>query len=413
MNKMSYMIAIPQCVEDIIDIDRIIHRIENSGFTELIDDAAEDTLRIKVTSDIEEYEASISSTDFEIPPMYRKQHFFTDIDLESIQNNRLGVMIAMEFGDDSLNSYHTQLKIIETIVPNVVAVLDINAEKIISGNWVRLAVKSSVPPSPKYIYTIQAILGDGDGVWLHTHGLNRCGLPEIEILDSSKELYHCHSSVITTMASRMLELDEPLEEKEPIYLAMMTDIIPLYAALVDWREYVERSNYKKDHLGGLNDRKNSHNKDTMVICCFPTPKELEAKEPLPLFHFDELFAEGNPLFMISSVETARMKALAAERVDYIRRFSNKPNTTVLVKIGLTVDEEFQNEANEHEHIWFELLSIDKDTLTGRLTQNPYYVKGMSEGSIGTYSFDQITDWVILTNDRQYTPDDCYLLELQK
>ena len=55
------------------------------------------------------------------------------------------------------------------------------------------------------------------------------------------------------------------------------------------------------------------------------------------------------LIMLTNEETARMKALALERVDYMKRAFNNSNVLgVLVKVGLTVDDEYKNENNSSE-----------------------------------------------------------------
>lgn len=262
--------------------------------------------------------------------------------------------------------------------------------------------------APRYIYTVQAVTGEEeDCVWLHSHGLNRCRLPELEILNSTKEMYQSHYNVIETMANRMLELAEPLEPKEPLFVARMTEEIPMVATLVEWQEAVEH--YPEDMLGGKADREEGHNENTCAIFIYPTHEDVEKQNYAPVCIFDE-YMEANPIYMISTEETERMKRLAGERLDYmLKAFKNKENK-IIVKIGLKINEEFRDEQNQWEHIWFELLEPMEGKLRCRLIQEPYYVKDMHEGSEGIYPFDQITDWLIFTKERRITADDVYLLD---
>ena len=64
-----------------------------------------------------------------------------------------------------------------------------------------------------------------------------------------------------------------------------------------------------------------------------------------------------------------------------------------------------------EHIWFELKDTKDGKLVAELTQDPYYVSGIKCGDIGTYSTDEVTDWLILTPERRISPDDAYLLDM--
>lgn len=408
MKSKSYMIAVPKQKEEINDIAGMLSRLTHTPGICLVSHEFEEALELKLKVEEREYTVRVVPMELEIPEMYRIQHFFPDVDIEAVEQAEAGLEIAMEFGEDALVSYHAQLKILHALLPEAVAVLDDSSEKILSGKWVALAAESNVPPAPRYIYTVQAVAGEEeDCVWLHSHGLNRCGLPELEILNSTKEMYQSHYNVIETMANRMLERKEPLEPKEPLFLARMTEELPMVATLVQWQEAVEH--YPEDMLGGKADRKEGHNENTCAIFVYPSREDLEKQNYAPVCIFDE-YMEANPIYMISMEETERMKRLAGERINYmLKAFENEKNK-IIVKIGLKIDEEFRDEQNQWEHIWFELLEPLDGSLRCRLTQEPYYVKDMHEGSEGIYPFDQVTDWLIFTKERRITADDVYLLD---
>ena len=314
--------------------------------------------------------------------------------------------MEMLFDEHILDSYHTQLKLIHELLPDCLAVLDGSSEKVLSGKWVALAAKSNVPPSPRYIFTVQAVSGDSEEVWLHSHGMNRCGLPELEILNSTKDTYNDHYNIIETMAKRMLEKGEPPQEKEPMYLAMVTNEIPLMATVVNWKEALKK--YPSGVLGGAGDRKEGHNQNTDVIFCYPTPESMDKKQYYEVSVFDE-YLNGNPIYMLTNQETDRMRRLAAERLDFMLKMFGREKITILVKVGLEVDEEFKEDGNSFEHIWFELKEKHQDTFTAELTQEPYYVKDLHEGAVMTFPYGQITDWIVFTPEGRVTPDDVYLL----
>ena len=76
------------------------------------------------------------------------------------------------------------------------------------------------------------------------------------------------------------------------------------------------------------------------------------------------------------------------------------------------DEEFKEEGNSNlEHIWFKVEKVTEDSITGVLIQEPYYIKNMHEGSVGTYPTRLITDWKLYTDGQVVSPDDVYLLKL--
>lgn len=408
MKEKSYMIAIPDSMEELKDVKGIMDRLSNSSQVSLISHEFDEGMKLKLEVDGVEYKALMSPVDVEISQMLRLQHFFPDVDIEKLQETEYGLLLEMEFGADSIVSYHAQLKILTTLMPNLVAILDESSEKILSGKWAKLAAESNVPPAPRYIYTVQAVSGEEDCVWLHSHGLNRCGIPELEILNSTKDMYQSHYSIIETMASRLIELEEQPQPLEPFYLARVTENLPMIATLIDWEEAVE--NYPEDMIGSKKDRKEDHNENTCGIFVYASPEDLENEEYSPVCIFDEYLKE-NPIYMLSNKETDRMRRLAAERLPYMLKAAEDEDNVILVKIGLEVDEEFKEEGEEWEHIWFELIDIEDGKVRCELTQEPYFVKNMHEGSEGIYTFDKITDWIIYTKERQITPDDVYLMEL--
>ena len=406
--ELSFMVVIPKNAADIDDLEQLAGRLQDTDLavTGRKDISPESGLMLRIASGELQYMVHLDTIEVEIPEMYRIQHFFRDIDMEEIQRQTKGLVVEMMFDEHILESYHTQLKIISRLLPDCLAVLDHSSEKVLSGKWIQLAAQSNVLPSPRYIFTVQAVAGESDEVWLHSHGMNRCGLPELEILNSTKEMFNDHYNIIEIMAKRLLESGEPPKEKEPVYLAMVADGIPLMATVVNWKEAVRR--YPADILGSMSDRTESHNGNTAAIFCYPNPKAMKKKQYCEVSVYDE-YLSHNPIYMLTTQETERMRRLAAERLAYMLKMFGRQNINILVKVGLETDKEFQEQGNGFEHIWFDLKEKHEDTFTAELTQEPYYIKDLHEGAVLTFPYSQITDWIIFTPDGRVTPDDVYLL----
>ena len=120
--------------------------------------------------------------------------------------------------------------------------------------------------------------------------------------------------------------------------------------------------------------------------------------------FDKLWGD-NPIFFISNEETARMKALATERFDFVKEAAKNKENKIIIKIGLPVD----NEGN-FEHIWFELIEFEGDNFRAKLTQEPYNVDNIHEGDERVYTVKDVTDWIIYTPDFAVNPSNAYLLK---
>ncbi|MGN0348436.1 MAG: DUF4026 domain-containing protein [Roseburia sp.] len=409
MDRTSCMLAIPANERELAVPELLVERILAMDNLVALSVEKEDEIVMEVMYSGELYRIRFFPTDLEVPPMYRAQHFFPDLDIEAIEQRDAALMVLLDFTDAALESFHFQLKLIDAMFAGVLAVLDVSAEKILSGKWVALAAASHVSPAPRYLYTVQAVGGEDGRVWLHTHGLNRCNVTELEILNSDQENYQEHFHVIEGMASRLLELDEPLSEKEPLFLAQLGEI-PLMAALLSWEKAIRF--YDEDLLGGSADREDGHNHDTSCIFTYLSEEDYE-KGILSLVSVYNDILGQNPVYMLSIRETERMKALAMERISYVKHFVGQDGVSIHVKLGLPIDEEYKSDGNEKEHIWFELLAISDLMLRAKMAHEPYYISSLHEGDIREYPICMLTDWVIFLPEYRVTPDDVYLLELEK
>lgn len=408
----SFMLAIPKEEEELKNIDLIMERIRNSKyFTVKNMRTNEDGLPLnEIEYNGDTYTFLIYPEPYHIPEMFRVQHMFKDVAVEEIDKRNMGLIIEMEFSDKILESYHLQLRIINTIFPDILAIIDYSSEKILSGVWAKLAAECSTPPAPRYVFTAQAVYSSDEDVWLHTHGLNRCGLMELEILGSKKETSQSHYNVIESVASRLIDEPDSFDEGGAMFAARLCNNQPLVVTWVPWQEAMETVD--EEQLGGPKDRtdEGGHNGYTGSLFVYESPDDMENGTYSHLSVYDELL-ENNPMFMLTNTETARMKSLAMERVDYMKKAFETCAKAILIKVGLKVDDEYKNDTNEREHIWFELKSVSDDTFTAELTQEPYMVSGMHTGDIGIYPYSDITDWLVFTEEDRISPDEVYLMDI--
>ena len=412
MQEPSYMIAIPKDQSLIDDPKNFMGNLMTCEFIKVNDMNMDDDrglLVLDLTIGDNDYEVELSPTNVEIPSFVRPEHTFTDEEVKMLDEAEVGLGVCIDYEGDNNQCFYDQLRIIDVLFPELIAVLDCPSEKLLSGKWVSLAAKSSVLPAPRYLFTVQAISDGGDEVWLHTHGLKRCGLYELEILNSNKEFFNDHYKMIEAFALRMLESDESIEPGDAVFIGQAAGK-QLTLTAVDWKEALEH--YPDVTLGTEEDRDDGvHGEDTCVLMIYKNERAEEQQIYTPVDDFNQFLGQ-NPMFYFSTEETKRMSALARERLPYmIKAFGNKENT-VIAKIGLTIDKEHWSNPDkpEKEHIWFEIKDIKNDSVVGELTQEPYYVSGMKQGDTGTYPFSDITDWLIFTKENRVSPDDAYLLE---
>lgn len=359
----------------------------------------------------EEYKLTVFCGEFKLPGLFAINQRFTEREGSALEAAKEAVYSRMVFGSDNQRSFHLQIKLMCALVANTAGIADISGERIFPGRWAKLTAASEVVPAASNLHCVQCVGDDDTDVWLHTHGLNRCGSIELEILNSSKDNMNEHAAVINTLAANIITKEPLPDEYEPQFCVRTSDGGNIVTTWVNPNAALKV--LPKLTVGGSSDRTDSHNEHTGIIFVYPTPKDYEKRNLSEINIYNDRL-EQNPLLMISTEETNRMRALALERIGYLRELFSRRDSfekfAALVKIGLEVDEQYR-EGDMKEHIWFEIKEMNEDgSFSAELTQEPYYVSSLKEGDIRRFTENDITDWMVFTENGQIEPDSVYLLE---
>lgn len=165
--------------------------------------------------------------------------FANNIDKESLkvaQGQQYYIETSMFFGEDNLASFHLQLKLMNAIVPKASVVIDFMSYRLLSAKWLSLSARSSIPPSPDYLYTLHCVYdqeedNDNKRYWFHTHGLLRCGSVELEMLNITQGIEQMHTLMNMTVKKF---LTDPSREKEQF--AIGYDGMGIHLCWLRWEE---------------------------------------------------------------------------------------------------------------------------------------------------------------------------------
>lgn len=404
--EKSYMLVVPkEYTEDLIT--GIFERVANIEGVEIKEKrflTENEPGGIRLIYENEEYEVGFYPSNFGVQELYiNRTYYFSDEELEELKNARNALTIFMEFNKDPKKSFHLQLKLAIAMVPNLIGIMDESAEKMIPLKWAIMAANSSVTPSSNDLYTVQAVSNESGEVWLHTHGLCRCGLTELEILQSDRENYNNHYNLLSTFAGYLIDKKNQFNPQgNSAYIGILQNRHPVVVTCISWTKGLKE--YKNLVLGNIDDRKDGHNTKTSLIFIYKSEEDEKNGRISKVSEYNNLWGE-NALFFISDEETAKMKALAMERFHFVKKQFEKTQNRIIIKIGLPVDTE-----DRLEHIWFELIGFEGDKFKATLLQEPYDVKNMHMGDEGLYTVESVTDWTIYTSDFVVTPKNAYLLE---
>lgn len=405
--EKSYMQVIPRdsrkdFVSEILDN---VSKVQEFEIKEKKPLTPQEPGNIKFIYENKEYEIGFYPNRFSVPEYYLNNSvLFTEEEKQDIRNAQATLTIFMEFTKDAKKSYHVQLKMAVAMIPDLIGIIDESAEKILSRRWIKMASESKIVPSAKDLYTIQ-VVGDGKGeAWLHTHGLCRCGITELEILQSDNDNYQNHYNLINTYAMYLIDKKGEIEPRDVgSYIGLLVNQQPVVVTCKSWIEGINE--YKDLKLGNVNDRKEGHNSKTSIIFIYKSEED-EKKDILSKVSiYDKLWGD-NPIFFISNEETKRMKDLAMERFGYVRKLLSYKENKAIVKIGLPID----NDRNNCEHIWFELLEFEGEKFKGKLTQEPYNIPNIHEGDEAWFTVEDVTDWIVYTPKMAINPENVYIIE---
>lgn len=402
--ELSFIIV--PYIDDDISKDTIVKRLANNnikviGFAESCE---EKPGRIVFEYENDSYEINFFEDNFELPQLYSYQkRGFTEVELNNLKRCKKAITICLEMTENFKKEYKMQLKIACSILDSFYGVLDESAEKLLHPKYVEMLASSDSLPGSKDLYNIQVISADDGSLWLHTHGLNRYGITDFEILNSNNENYTYHYNLMTTLADILINSGK--SESNKYILGYISQDIPLAVTVLPWTEGLKY--YKGIDLGGIADRKNEHNTNYGIVFTYDGDKSYDENRVSKLEIYDGCWDE-DPIFFLSTIETNRMREVAIEEFDYVKKYFSKEDNNVIIKIGLKTDKE---ETDNYEFMWFELLEINDDnTFKAKLISEPYDIKSIKQGYIDTYNIDQITDWIIYLGEERYTPDKVYLLD---
>lgn len=408
--EISRMMAIPRHKNDIIDPEELFSRLNESEDFSLVNMVHNDKLEcptLYIQYKDHTYLIDVQPDNFEYNE-FSIGHRLSDENVEALKKATCGLTFSMQFDEDNQLSFLLMLKVICRLMPDLIGVVSFDSYTLLSPLWATIAAASQTPPAPSYLYTVHAVSGDNGEVWLHSHGLNRCGIRELEVVGTNEEHYSNHANLLNALANKAISDNELENEKEPIYIAGLPDGGCIINTWVNWQEGISR---QKLTLGGEVDRDDVHSGNTGLIFTYLSEKDYKKGKYAPLSQLKESVFE-NPLIMVTSKETERMQALARERYSYLKTGLQWIDAEAIIKVGLKIDEEFVEEAGvELEHIWFEVQEITDEGIMAILIQEPYYVKALHKDSVKNVTIDELTDWILYINQMQITPDSVYLLNV--
>jgi hypothetical protein len=331
-----------------------------------------------------------------IPRAAFDQPVWQDDERERARQSRWVVTVRSVLdGDDPLRWFHELVRLCCAFLPEAPAAYDPCSMTMLSATRLRRIAQSRVPPPPRTLYAIHAVPPERDAAdptcWIHTHGLARTQIPELDLVGVPPELIMAGATMIQMVVGVLVGrgVRDGAQEIEFGHECRV--------GFRSWQDVVRRLPRRAN--GGSRDRERSgseHAGRRIVLGRFATRRTGEVwRTPLDL-----LQRVQRPGF--TALRTTRETAREAERAReswpefamlFVRR--RRPDWRFLAKIGIECPAEAGVPA-EREHMWFEVEEIQKGRIRGVLLDEPLFVQGMPRGGSGWHDLAALSDWVIWT-----------------
>ena len=305
--------------------------------------------------------------------------------------------------DDPVKEFAGLVRLLAAAHGGVTAVLDTN-----SGQWHqrpaldRYFCSDDAPPEDVLWATHVVVSEGGEGsVWLHTHGLRRCGRPELEMLEVPIRHMDRAAELLSAVVGRIIEDGIPAPG-EPYAIGPTLEV-----AIAPWREVAP---YVGGAPGGMQDRAdepdNPHVGPRAVVC---------AREPRGAYRRTwswprdvlERLESGDRCLYLSRHETQRLLERAraswprfADAFGVLQGGEGRPEVRFLMKAGLPVGAEGRG----REHLWFSVRRFDGARAEGTLLNQPDQVT-LKRGDVKWIDRDAVSDWSVETPLGRYGPQD--------
>ena len=311
-----------------------------------------------------------------------------------------------------------QFAVLDAIAGECYALVDGISALFFSGAWLAEMATSYTPPNPNIHYTIHAVSPenpDDANYWLHTHGLLKFGLPELEILNGRKEALYVYETLLNGLATQLL--NDPKHWLEDELLVAYSQDREIWIKLLPWQEAVisdllieKKGFFRKTVVpfnGDMTDRQAPHDEPSMVLFASIN------NQLRPLNDYGATLEGDHCMVMLPDAETERMSTVAREKLNlFTQCFKRYPPQEeqwgYIMKFACTSE---QTEATEH--MWFDVLELDDKQAKVKLINQPYNIPEMQEGEIYDLSLENLTYWVIYSAPMQTQIDPDSAFELRR
>ena len=260
-----------------------------------------------------------------------------------------------------------------------------------NATWLNFVLENVVQGIylPDMFVTIHEVILEDDSseyqnLWMHTHGLGRFGVPEIEILNVKRDLWKSALNVIMDLAEDCIE---------------GTTFSPGNILFEEDKNKIKIVNAKSFSSMNLD----AHYEFGKALRLVDADDKKEESLEKFLHSLDEILREEEVLSVKHDVEIREAHKQAVEMLTRFRELWNnkdKNQYSFVVKIGFDMEISEEGEEDEdsgREWMWLVVENWEDDVLEGILDSNPVYRADLQAGDPVRFRESDIFDWMVFNH----------------
>lgn len=304
------------------------------------------------------------------------------------------------------SDYQFQLRLCEELSGDWAPVIyDASALRFRTVQDVRHLLGTRTPPRISSLYSLHKVRStpqaSGESrFWLHTHGLERAGVPDLEIFDVPESLLGSACELIEAVADLWIEFNTP-EPQVPFAIGKGLDI-----AWMPWQAIVSQRGEGQPGGWGHRDPEHGHSGYRAVLVEAPKAGMRRNWGP-PMSVLNQLHRTDATLFKTMH-ETRRMAQLARERwgtFGLLFAGQREPGWRFAVKLCYSQN----GRVSSGEHLWFEVDGIRPNWIQGKLLSQPSGEFPLQIGERDWHPLERLSDWRIETPRGIFDPETAEML----
>lgn len=246
------------------------------------------------------------------------------------------------------------------------------------------------------IHALHMVTKDDKAYWLHSHGLERIGFFDFDILNPSVDLNRTAMDGLRALAFAIVEGS----------VTMSTPCFRLgqprgKVRFVPIQDFIRSA---PSEASAMLKEDSSVEKEKRSVLCDPATGLFArwSKKIRPSRFLSGDIPDGT-VFNFSGEATTLMEQRARNTYPIFRTLVEEMKEFEfpgIVKLGYPID---GGQPDEREHMWFSVHECFDDAIEATLENTPHQVKAMKPGERKRHSIDLLTDWIIFTPFGQINP----------